>query len=214
MARTKYARKKRKDGIGFKFLIVSLLIIMFVIFLIGLQIGRIVEKTSREGNGSKVVTRAFDEEDIGERIRGDIEKMRESTVNKSTETKRVPSEKPAIGQEGDSVKLKKTTTPPENKTSLIDSKRRSHGQKKTDVRREMLFLQVGVFSVGENAERMKNRLEKYGLKVKIETYNQKKGEVLRKVLVGPFLTASEVTREKEKIERLTGIKPILVRRQG
>ncbi len=61
---------------------------------------------------------------------------------------------------------------------------------------------------------MKRRLEKYGLKVTIETYKQRNGQVMRKVLVGPYSTASEVTREREKIERLTGTKPVLVRRQG
>ncbi|NIO16301.1 MAG: hypothetical protein GTN70_04805, partial [Deltaproteobacteria bacterium] len=73
----RHSRRKKGEGIGFKFLIVSLLIIMFVIFVIGLQIGRVVEKTSKEGKGNRVITKTFDEEDVGEKIRNDISGMRE-----------------------------------------------------------------------------------------------------------------------------------------
>jgi cell division protein FtsN len=212
MARIKYSKKKKGDGIGFKFLIVSLLIIMFVIFVIGLQIGRVVEKTSRESRGSRVVTRTFDEEDIGERIRGEIERMRESPKENSSDRGRVPSAVP--GQQKGSAQRDKKQSTEEKKPASIDLSRKRDEQRKTDVRREMLYLQVGVFSVEKNAESMKRRLEKYGLKVKLETFKQRKGGVLRRVLVGPFLTAAELTKERGKIERLTGIKPVLVRREG
>lgn len=212
MKRKKHTRKK-SDGVGYKFLVVSLLIIMFVIFLIGLQIGRVVEKTSRETRGKRVVTKTFDEEDVGKRIEGDIEKMREIQKPNSQERRViVPSE---------TVDLPQKRAEKQDKPAAMAEKQAPASRVEKEVKksgkqsrlREMLYLQVGVFSVAKNAENMKNRLEKYGMGVKIETYGPEKGTLLRKVLVGPFSSAEELEREREKILRLTGTKPIRVKRQ-
>ncbi|NIS75801.1 MAG: hypothetical protein GTO08_11115 [Deltaproteobacteria bacterium] len=205
--------KKKSDGVGYKFLVASLLIIMFVIFLIGLQIGRVVEKTSRETRGNRVVTKTFDEEDVGKRIEGDIEKMREiqkpnnqeRRVIVPSETMDLPRKKPEEKDEPAAIAEKQA---PASRVEKKEEKSRKQSRL-----REMLYLQVGVFSVAKNAENMKNRLEKYGMGVKIEAYGPKKGTLLRKVLVGPFSSAEELEREREKILRLTGTKPILVKRQ-
>lgn len=211
MARAQ-SRRKRRDGVGYKFLIVSLLIIMFVIFLIGLQIGRIVEKTSREGGGSKVVTRTFDEEDIGQKIRSDIEQMRD----KEYDGRRISKETVSSGTPASQEKMVKKPDEPKHGrvTKIPDTGVQKSVPAKVEQKRDMLFLQVGVFSIGNNAENMKVRLEKYGLKVRIETHKTEKGEFLRKVLVGPYFSAEEVTKEREKIRRLTGTKPVLVKREG
>jgi cell division protein FtsN len=205
--------KKKSDGVGYKFLVVSLLIIMFVIFLIGLQIGRVVEKTSRETRGNRVVTKTFDEEDVGKKIEGDIEKMREIQKPNSQERRViVPSETMDLPQKkGDKKDVPAAIAEKQAPASRVEKKEeKSRRQSRL---REMLYLQVGVFSVAKNAENMKNRLEKYGMGVKVETNSPKKGTLLRKVLVGPFSSSEELEREREKILRLTGTKPILVKRQ-
>lgn len=209
----RYSRKKKGGGIGFKFLIVSLLIIMFVIFIIGLQIGRVVEKTSKEGKGNRVVTKTFDEEDVGEKIRSDIASMREDGKQGDSASGLAPETAPVVDEKKPSAQRAKIPKQVDKQsvTKVPSSQRKK--RKTAAVTRQLLFLQVGVFSVEKNADSMKRRLAKYGLKVTIETYKQSNGKVLRKVLVGPYSTASEVTKEREKIERLTGTKPVLVRRQ-
>lgn len=210
----RYSRKKKGEGIGFKFLIVSLLIIMFVIFVIGLQIGRVVEKTSKEGKGNRVVTKTFDEEDVGEKIRNDISSMREDRKQGDSVGGLTPSTAPVVIDKKPSAQVDKSPKEAEKKSVSKEPSSKRKKRKTAAATRQLLFLQVGVFSVEKNADNMKRRLEKYGLKVTIETFKQSNGEVLRKVLVGPYSTASEVTKEREKIERLTGTKPVLVRRQG
>ncbi len=210
----RYSRKKKGEGIGFKFLIVSLLIIMFVIFVIGLQIGRVVEKTSKEGKGNRVVTKTFDEEDVGEKIRNDISSMREDRKQGDSVGGLTPSTAPVVIDKKPSAQVDKSPKEAEKKSVSKEPSSKRKKRKTAAATRQLLFLQVGVFSVEKNAHNMKRRLEKYGLKVTIETFKQSNGEVLRKVLVGPYSTASEVTKEREKIERLTGTKPVLVRRQG
>ncbi len=210
----RHSRRKKGEGIGFKFLIVSLLIIMFVIFVIGLQIGRVVEKTSKEGKGNRVITKTFDEEDVGEKIRNDISGMREDKRQGDGTGGIAPSATPRVVEKTPSAQITKDPEKAEKKSVSKETSSQRKRRKTAAVTRQLLFLQVGVFSVEKNADRMKRRLEKYGLKVTIETYKQRNGQVMRKVLVGPYSTASEVTREREKIERLTGTKPVLVRRQG
>lgn len=192
----KYGRKKRESK-GAKFLIVSSIIIMFVIFIIGLQIGRVVEKSSNEKKRVQVISKPIPEEDVAAQIKGDIEKMQQR--------ERI------ITEEIISDESKDKPAPEKEKKEKIDKPEVVKNSPPATEKRGTIFLQVGVFSVHSNANRISRHLKKMGIESKIET-EVRKGKSLERVLAGPFVTRSEAGTVSSRIRKRTGIKPIIVNR--
>jgi len=206
----RYSRKKR-EGTGYKLLVVSLIIIMFVVFLIGIQIGRVIQGNEKIGGGTVVKGIPSEEDTLRQRIKEDIEKMRGQM---SEELRR------ELDKE-DKQKLEKkkvVKTPTENTLKRREIQGRvehppSPAPKKalSPVIKKHLFFQVGVFSVDKNARTLKRKLERQRIPVKIELVKQKDGSLLRKVLAGPFYP-SERSKYEKKLNHITRGKVIPVMR--
>jgi general secretion pathway protein D len=74
------------------------------------------------------------------------------------------------------------------------------------------FLQVGIFSIEKNVENLKNTLHQNGMPVMIEPFETKRGDILRKILVGPFYSGSDAERELDRVREITGLDPLIVKR--
>lgn len=206
--------RKQKDGMGFKFLIVSLMVIMFVIFLIGLQIGIIVEKSNLKKKGGGSVPGAVEESNVGESIQSDIERMRGNIRGDEGYEVEIPSSGPREGN-------KSVDRPPMKAPGkvAVDKKPEKKSPPSGNVPekvtgKERVYLQVGVFSVNKNAENLKARLLQLGMPVKVETFKHRKGYLMRRVLAGPYPSEDKTKKDADRIRKSIGIKPITLKRGG
>lgn len=204
----RYSRKNR-EGTGYKFLVVSLIIIMFVVFLIGIQIGRVIQGNEKMGGGTVVKGIPSEEDTLRQRIKEDIEKMRgqmseelrrelDKEDNQKLEEKKVV--KTPAEDISKRIKIQKSVEHPPSPEKSV-----------SPVIKKQLFFQVGVFSVDRNARTLKRKLEKQRIPVKIELLKQKDGSLLRKVIAGPFYPSEQKKYEK-KLNHITRGKVIPVMR--
>jgi len=220
----KFSRKGR-DGAGYKFLVVSLILIMFAVFLIGIQIGRVIQENEKKG-AAAVSGTPSEEATLREKIREDIGKMRgkaeeaiksgEGLSHLSTEVEREPLPAPIQKEKTKStgVNRKKKSLPPSHTavTSPSSKKRKkataAHITKKKErIIHKRLYFQVGVFSVERYATTLVKKLHRQRIPVKIELARGKDGKLLRKVIAGPFY-ASEKKKYENKLHHITGGKAI------
>ena len=76
-----------------------------------------------------------------------------------------------------------------------------------------LFLQVGVFSVSNNAEALLQTLRKHNLPTKVEKLKNREGRIRRGVYVGPFMSEGGALLVKDRVREITGISPILIKKE-
>ncbi|RMG59904.1 MAG: SPOR domain-containing protein, partial [Deltaproteobacteria bacterium] len=196
---------------GTKLLIAILFVLMFVIFLIGLQIGRIVEKGLEEAPPARVVAKpdipsSFDEE-IAKKIEGFA-----------------GEEKPPGGEQGapPGKEEERETAPPARAEKTLPSEKPLPAVKQEKPAREKsrvnvrtgYFLQVGVFSVEKNAESLRERAAGKGFPVVLERFRGKRGRLLTRVMIGPYASRDEALRHRGEVSRKLGVaKPLLVVRK-
>ncbi len=195
---------------SFAFFAVGGLAVLAAVFLIGLQVGRYVEKSavSREDragkpgpdNGSEIRKDlgAFAEEAAGVRpvpppdADNGVKQTEKSVTFPETLARKDPGPVPLVAPGG---KTGRAGTPPEAGAAA---------------RREKPFLlQTGVFRSKDTARQLKARLSKSGYPAKIVESRGKKGALFR-VLVGPYAKDAAV-KTKRKLKAGMKIDAVLVR---
>ncbi len=216
----KFARKK-KDGLGNRILIASLVILMFIIFLIGLHIGRIVEKSAEMSYRARVVAKPSDIREEGRKIEEKLNQFQgkeatpgtrsELRVGETREGEEVGSGASVF--ERDETKRAEESRHGQRATRNRVSERSTAGGASVSEKMGGYYLQVGVFAVKSNALAMEKRAKSFGLGVRLEKMRDKRGRKLTRVLVGPYPTRETASRNRVEVARKLGVtSPVIVKR--
>jgi len=194
---------------SFAFFVVGGLAVLAAVFLIGLQVGRYVEKSgaSREDQGGK--TRQDNTADI----RKDLGAFSEEAAG----VRAVPPP----DADNDAKLAEKSVTFPETlarkeagPTPLVrpgaKGKGTSSAGRAAAPREKPFLLQSGVFRNKNSAREMKARLSKAGYPAKVVESRGKKG-VLFRVLVGPYAGKDSAVKTIRKLKTEMKVNAVLVR---
>ena len=197
------------DGHSFAFFVVGGLAVLAAVFLIGLQVGRYVEKSgaSREDQGGRT----------GPDNAADIRKDLGAFSEEAAGVRPVPPP----DADNDAKETEKSVTFPETlarkepgPTPLVRPGAKGKGApsagKAVAAREKPFLVQSAVFRSKGSAREMKARLSKAGYPARIVESRGKKG-VLFRVLVGPYAGKDAAVKTIRKLKTEMKINAVLVR---
>ncbi len=196
----------------FAFFVVGAVVLLAVAFVIGLQVGRIVEKNAEQRR--KEANRQEGPIVIAEEAESEI---RKDLGAFSEEAGRVPSVQPPSADEHlteteKSLTFRETLAKQDPEPILLV--RPAPGRKETrptsaakPAPKGTLMVQVAAFRDKAAAEAFRNRLVKAGFRADMST-----GGGFHKVVVGPYPDRDAANRAIRKISSEWKVKPFLVRR--
>jgi cell division protein FtsN len=210
-------RGRDRERSQFAFFVVGTVVLLAVSFVLGIQVGRIIEK-----NAAKRKREAS-------RVAGPIEvrKKTESQIRKdlgvfSEEAGKVPSvDLPSAGarlnETEKNLTFRETLAKKEPEPVLLvtPSPGKTAGKKRSSAktaRKGRLMVQAAAFRVRKMAESFRQRLEKDGFKTAVVHGKSGKSAGFYKVFVGPYANKDAANRAIRKLKSKWKVKAFLVRR--
>jgi hypothetical protein len=208
----------RGEGDRFQnvFFAVGAIVVMIAIFVIGLQVGRVIErgrpgaegKTAREASDGKIAPGASD-------IRKDLGGFSKDAI--SVPIVPPPNAKDAMGEVEKSLTFRETLSKKEDSPAPLEraasrdntSKRREREGEGSAVGRGFL-VQIGAYRDKGTAESYRKKMEKSGFQARTIKGTGKSNETLYKVLVGPFPDKEGARKARRRIKNEMNMDTFLV----
>lgn len=215
-----YNRRGIRRGDGdrsqFAFFLTGAVVVLAVVFVIGIQVGRVIEKkaASREvasgKAGGAIVTGKVRSMEISREI-GAFSEEAEKLGSPPA-----PSPEERVRETERSVTFRETLETKQSvQPKLVPSAKETPagGQRPaTAAAGSRLYVQAAAFRERDGAERMRQRLEKAGYRTIIATSVSGTSGAIHQVLVGPYPAKSEAGPDMRKIAGEFRTRPFLVRR--
>lgn len=217
-----YNRKGVRRGDGdrsqFAFFLTGAVVVLAVVFVIGIQVGRVIEKNIEKREvaagktGGPIVLGGEPPTEIGREIEADSE------ATQATGSTTTPSPEERVRETERSVTFRNTLVKkepelpklvhPKRETSPGPAPARPSAESPAGSR---LFVQVAAFRKLEGAETMRDRLEKSGYHSIIAPSGSGTSGVIHRVLVGPYFGKLDAGKALRKIAGEFRTQPFLVR---
>ena len=211
-------RRGGEERSQFAFFLTGALVLFAIVFVIGMQVGRVIEKNAAKkemeagkGGGAIVVGKEPSTE-----ISREIGSFSEEAAKLPSPPAPTPGER--LRETERSVTFRETLerkhpkqaelAPPPAKKEPSREKPETAAPASSGAR---LFVQAAAFRDRAGAETMRKRLEQGGHKAMIAAPVAGKGETFHRVLVGPYPDRDAATRAMRKIAAETRGKPFLVK---
>lgn len=217
--RTLYNRKGIRRGgeerSQFLFFLTGALVLFAIVFVIGIQVGRVIEK-----NAAKKEKEAGKEGgaiEVGKQPSAEIGREIGSFSEEAAKLPSPPAPTPGerLRETERSVTFRETlerkTPQPADLVPPPAKKELSREKPEAAATAARIFVQVAAFRDRAGAETMRKRLAQGGHKASIAAPNAGNGETFHRVLVGPYPDRDAATRAMRKVAAETGGKPFLVK---
>lgn len=211
----KGVRRGGEERSQFAFFLTGALVLFAIVFVIGIQVGRVIEKNAAKKEkaagkeGGAIVVGKPPAAEIGR----EIGSFSEEAAKLSSPPAPTPGER--LRETERSVTFRETLerkTPQPADLVPPPVKKELPGEKPAaSAPAERLFVQVAAFRDRSGADAMRGRLAKKGHKASIAAPNAGEGETFHRVLIGPYGDRDAATRAMRKIAAETGGKPFLVK---
>jgi len=205
-------RSSEGERFPFAFFVVGAVVLLAVAFVLGLQVGRIVEKHAeqRRQEASKFGGPIVIGKETGSQIGKDLEVFSEDAGKVDPVTP--PSADEHLNKTEKSLTFRETLAKKEPEPILLDkptpvTKTPERPAASSPPPTGTFMVQVAAFRNRENAEGLRKRLQKDGFRAVVEQRG-----VYHKVVVGPFPDEDAANRTIRKLKTEWKVDPILVRR--
>ncbi len=214
MSTLRNSRRGGRDGErhGFTFFVIGAAVVLLVVFLIGMQVGRVVERGARHDNSVAVVKLAPGEAaDPGREVRAFSEEPRKVAA--------VPPPPPSpvdeVRRTEKSVTFQETLPKKEEEIVPLARGVPPGGETRNNAPRPPegnggISVQAGAFRDPKAASAVKKKLEKAGYNVRISEAPRRDGGRIHTVIVGPFKDRTAARKAVRKMKQELKIHSFIV----
>lgn len=218
--KTLYNRKGVRRGDGdrsqFAFFLTGAVVVLAVVFVIGIQVGRVIEKNAvgREVASGKTGGPIVLGREPSPEISREIGAYSESPEKPGLPVAPSPEERVRETERSvtfrDTLEKKEPVLP--KLVQPVREKDPARSPRPADASEESrLFIQVAAFRKRDGAETMRERLEKSGYRSIVAPSTSRKSGVIHRVLVGPYPGKRDAGKALQKIAGEFRTRPFLVR---
>jgi len=218
--KTLYNRRGVRRGNGdrsqFAFFLTGAVVVLAVVFVIGIQVGRVIEKNAakKEVASGKTGGPIVLGKEVSREISREIGAF--SAEAEKLGSPPAPSPEERVRETERSVTFretleKKQTVPPKLVQSAREKRPAQESRSEASATGTRLYVQAAAFRERDGAETMRNRLEKSGYRSIIAPSMSKTSGVIHRVLIGPYTGKGEAGLALEKIAGEFRTQPFLVR---